>query len=135
MKIDRTNYLGYLPHFCLRARERGIASVAPDALWHDLHLALRTASDAVEHVLDLGGNDTGTIWRFRLPVEGVCYFIARGVAPVTVLTASMVKDYKLARKVTDSARKWRKAQAIAEDRRVAEEHRNIRVRKRTERWR
>jgi hypothetical protein len=134
MKAERP-LRGYLPHFCQRARERGISSVAPEVLWRALHEALKTGSDAVEHVMDTGGTDEGTIWRFRLPVEGVFYFIARGQVPVTVITQAMVRDYKLARKACASPRRWKEAQAIAAEREVQREKQATRIRKRTEpRW-
>ena len=97
-------------HFCQRAAERGIASVDPKSLFDNLHLALTKADDAVaEKVMDL--SEIVAIWRFTLPVEGVCYIMARGLVPVTVLTSEHVRHYKAARKMYGRGKcyLWRRA--------------------------
>ena len=92
-------------HFADRAKERGITSVCPIELWADLALAIQNdISEYVERVISV--NDGSSLYRFRLPVEGICYVIARDGIPVTIATPEMVRDYKAARR-SGSVRKWK----------------------------
>lgn len=100
-------------HFAQRCVERGIHSVAPNALRAEIEAAVLACmagtgnGDFVEHVMDL--RDDTAIWRFRVQ-EGVFYAIVGTVPRIntrTVITQDMLAGYKAQRKRHISTRDFK----------------------------
>ena len=119
-------------HFIQRCHDRGITSVDCAALAREIEKAVRiNAHEYVERVFSHNG---ASVWRFRLPVEGIFYAVVRDDTHrvCTVLTQEMVRGYKdISRGRAKSVSEAKALRQIRE----SEEHARSRRRRLGHKWR
>lgn len=118
-------------HFIERCRERGITSVDCAALAREIEVAVR--NNAHEYVEKVFSHEGSSVWRFRLPVEGIFYAVVRDQThPVcTVLTQEMLRTYKDIRR--GRAKSVAEAKAFRQARNT-EQHARSRRRRMVRQW-